>query len=503
VTSHRVPDARRLAAAFALTLFIAIMMPMGSLGAAPKVRTDTGGLPGYIIKGTASPLSMLMYEPVIPVPVDPGEPHGEGSLSYTLTTLETGPQARALASSVWPGAAVGDGFSTLCECDENYRVKSESTYPGREAQQTDTQGSKETGSGMFTEALGLDVIARASSAESPNAEAMGLGNAWSRNESTVRNGRAISSVVSAAEDVSIGGGVITIDSVKTVLDAFSDGKKASSSGVTEVNGLTIGGQGYTVDEKGIRPVQDDKPQDAPATLPPMPGAKELYDQAGIKVVLTEHEKTSRKDQYGAEATRQAGGLRISIETAVLKAALVENLPVNDILDSVPDDLDPVIAQFAQLRALAPRIDFVFARGAVKATGSAELEFPTPPPPPPPPPPPTDTGGTDTTPPPPPADTTPDEGSAAPPLSGGSTPPASGGSGLAPVSAPAAPAAPTTPASVQIPLTQGLPAALVGAGLLLAGLGGRALAGLSGMAMGGATGAFCDRGSPRNVPNLRS
>ena len=277
MTSNRVHDAHRLAAAFALTLFIAIVMPMGSTGAAEKVRTDSGKLAGYIIEGTAAPLSMLMYEPVIPVPVEPGEPHGEGSLSYTRTTLDTGPLSRALASSVWPGAALGDGFSTICDCDENYRVRSEATYPGREAQQTDTQGSKESGSGMFTEALGLDVLARASSAESPNAEAMGLGNAWSRNESTVRNDRAISSVVSAVEDVSLGGGVITIESVKTVLEAVSNGRKASTSGVTRVNGLVIGGQGYTVDEKGVRPIQDDKPQDSPVELPEMPGGKELHD----------------------------------------------------------------------------------------------------------------------------------------------------------------------------------------------------------------------------------
>jgi hypothetical protein len=487
----------RFAAALALTLLIAITMPFGGADAAEKVRTDPGPLPGYIIEGRAAPLSMLMYEPVIPVPVEPGEPHGEGSLSYTLTTLNTGPQGRALASSVWPGAALGDGFSTLCECDENYRAKSEANYPGREEQQTNTQGSKETGSGMFTEALGLDVLARASSAESPNAEAMGLGNAWSRNESTVRNGRAISSVVSAVEDVALGGGVITIDSVRTDLKAVSNGKKASTTGVTEVNGLTIGGQGYQVDEKGIRPVQDDKPQDSPVQLPEMPGAKELHDQLGIKVIMTEHTKS----RAGAAASRQAGGLRISMETAVLKNALMENLPIQDILDSVPNEIK---GQFAQLLALAPRVDFVFARGQVEVAGSRALKFDLPDPPKPPPPaddppaPPADTPPAST-----PVDTTPEQ-APAPPMGGTDTGPAPADSGgLTPVAAPAAPAAPVTPASAQIPLGGGVPAALVGAGLVLSALGGRALAGLSGMAMGGASGAFCSRGSPRRVPNLRS
>lgn len=512
MSSPRTYEPHRVAAAFALTLLIALFLPLlpPTAGAAEKVRTDAGDLPGYIVTGKASPLSMLMYEEVIPVPVEPGEPHGEGSLSYTNTNLETGPTARAVASSFWPGAAMGDGFNTICQqgadgfnegikdtgqkvpdCSDEarYHVKSESVYPGKEEAQTDNVSLEPTGSGMKTSARGLDVMARASSAVSPNEEAMGLGNASSRSESTVKKSKAIGSTVSSVEDISLGGGVITIESVKTVLEATSSAKKANTSGVTKVSGLVIGGHGYTIDSKGLQPVADGKTGDSEMELPAMPGAKEMNEQLGIQVELAKHKETVN----GADATREAGGLRISIRTAVLKQALTNNVPVGQVFDSLPEE---VSAHFAALVALAPQIDFVFGRGSVRAAGSTAIDlgaFELPPLPPPP---------------------APAAAAAAPgptsldePVTGGDAlEPAvaeetvdTGGGELTPVAAGAA----TAPAAAQIPLSGGVPAALTAAGIALAALGGRGLAGLTGAAMAGGGGARCERGALRKVPNLRS
>ena len=521
MTSLRVHDTRRIAAAFSLALLIALTLPFGA-GAAEKVRTDAGKLPGYTATSTAAPLSMLLYEPVAPVPVEPGEPHGEGSLSYTSAALETGPIARAVASSFWPGAAVGDGFATLCdqitndkrnpnrqECKEEYAVKADARYPSsKQFPEEEKQQVDPVGAGMYASALGLDVLSRASSAESPSEEAMGLGNARSQSETTVERNTAISTTVSSVENVALGGGVITIDSVKTTLEATSDAKKGTTQGETKVNGLVIGGQGYVIDEKGLRPVEGDKAKDPVAPLPTMPGSKEMSKQLGIEITLAEHEK----DIAGADASRSAGGLRISIRTQVLKEAVTENLPIDDILGELPKEFDELKANLAALRALAPQVDFVFARGAVRAAGAEEIEFDFPPlkgpepllppePPAPPAEPPVSSGGT-------------------PDLGTGSTPPDTGGSAPAPDLAPgsgaapagraaapqpvAAPAPPVQPAGARVPdFFGGLPPGLVAAGLALAGLGGRGLAGLSGMAMGGGGGGLCDRGLRRTVPNLRA
>lgn len=523
MSSPRAIDPRRTAAAFSLLLLLALVLPARAFAAEAKaVRTDAGDLGGYTAEAEGAPLSMLMYEPVIPVPVDPGEPHGEGSLSYTKATVETGPVSRGVASSFWPGPAVGDGFATLCdqvtnnpeapkdmrqECNEEYRLKADARYPSsKQFPQRDGENQVEQfGAGMLAEALGLDTYARASSAESPNEEAMGLGNTRSRSDATVVKGEVLATTVASAEDVALGGGVITIESVKTVLEATADKKTASTSGTTEVNGLVIGGQGYTIDERGLRPVQDDKPaKEGVATLPEMPGAKEMDKQLGVEVELVKHES----EVNGADATRTAGGLRISIDTAVLKKALTDNVPVYDVIGQVPPPADEVVAQFAALLALGPEVEFIFGRGQVRAAGTEPMDFDFPDPPP------LDDPVA-------PADTTPDIGSSGTPAvdttrtgsgSGAAAPPpvapADTGMGGPAVPSAAGPAlAPTQPAPVAatVPMPKffgGLPPGLVAAGLVLAALGGKLLAGFTTAAMTGITGAICDRGVPRTVPNLR-
>ena len=500
MSSPRAHDAPRIAAVFALALLLALLVPFsagaaeGEAAATPEVRTDPGDLPGYTIEGEAAPLSMLLYEPVIPVPVDPGEPHGEGSLSFTTATLETGPQARAVASSIWPGPAVGDGFSTICECEEQWRVKSESTYPSKNP--TAAQEAGPTGAGMRTSALGLDVFSRATSSVSPAEEALAFGNVHSRTDATVLKNEAISKTVASAKDVSIGGGVIQIKSVRTFLQATSNAKKGVTEGVTEVNGLVIGGQGYTIDQNGLRPVEGEKPADPVVELPEMPGAAEMRKQLGIEIELAKHEE----EVTGADALRSAGGLRISINTLVLKNAVTQNLPVDDILGPLPDELK---ANLAALRALAPQVDFVFGRGEVHAAGvkgivlpEIDLSGPLVPPAAPP------AGGT--APPPPALDT----GTTAP-VGGAAPAPAvagiGGGGPVVPSAQPVtAPPVVGTQAAAELPdFFGGLPPGLVAVGIGLAALGGRALTGFTAMAMSGVGGAICDRGARRAIPNLRA
>ena len=520
MSSPRALDPRRIAAAFSLALLLALMMPPVA-GAAAKVRTDPGKLPGYTATATGSPLSMLLYEEVIPVPVDPGEPHGEGSLSYSRSKLETGPVSRGVASSFWPGAAVGDGFATLCdqvtnrpenpegqECEEEYRVKADARWPAsKQFPKEDSEQIKELGAGMFASALGLDTFARASSSESPNEEALGLGNARSRSDTTVLKNEVVATTVASAEDVKIGGGVISIDSVKTELLASSDAKKGKTSGVTKVNGLVIGGQGYTIDEKGLRPIQGGKPGEGTGKFPAMPGAGEMNKQLGIQVELLKHKETVTKE---ADATRSAGGLRISIRTEVLKKALTDNIPVDDVLGQLPEETDPITIQLAALFSLAPQIDFIFGRGTVRAAGSEGNDFNFPPLP------------TLEEPPPlePPAETT--GGTAGTPAVSTDTAPTGGGGGSAPApdlapadnggGGPAVPSAQEPVAAGEAQLAAapelpdffgGLPPGMVAVGLGLAALGGKALAGLTGAAMAGVSGALCDRGALRKIPNLRS
>lgn len=460
---------------------LAVALP-GLAGAqeGEQIRTEVEGIYGYNASVHGSPFSILFFERVIPIPTDPGEPQFEMTYAHTSTRLLTGPQARALASSVWPGPALGDGFSTVCQCPQHWPARAEATYPGGEQRAEQTAPG---GGGMTASALGLDVVAHADTSDPAAPEAAATGKFRSTSISTVRDGVNIATVDASAEDVSMLGGTITFDSVRTTLRATSDGQVAATQGKTEVSGLTIAGQGYTVDENGLRPVQDG---DGGETLVPLPstppGADQLREQLGIEVELAAHDEQVE----GASARRSAGGLRITVDTNVLRS----RVPLRDIIAPLPEEVRLEIEPLVQL---SPRTVYIFGRGAVAAAASPPFTFDAPPPPPPAAVPPSLPGssgdiGLPTSP----------GLTSSPPLS--SAPPTTAGE---PVPQVAAPPVPATTSGGLPELFGGLPIGLVLLGLGATGLGARGLSGLTGAALAAGGGGLCSRGAVKGVPDLRT
>ena len=339
-----------------------------------EIRTQAPELGGYAMETSAAPLSVLFFEQVIPIPTDPGDPQFEVTEAYTEAHLSTGPDARALGSSLWPGAAFGEGFSTICECGQDYAVKADARYPGEPHESTK---EAPTGGGMHAEALGLDVLGRAESSQSPNPENVRYGQVASRSTATVRKGVATTTVDASASDLSLAAGIITIDEVRTTIEGSSDGEKAKVAGRTTVTGLVIAGTGYTVDDKGIRPVEDGKPGGGIVPLPSsLPVGDELRKALGIEVELIPHET----EVNGPDAERTAGGLRITIDTAVMKSAL-STLPVSvyDVIGQLPREIRTQLYPFL---ALAPEIVYIIGRGEVEVGARLPFVVPSPPPPPP-------------------------------------------------------------------------------------------------------------------------
>jgi hypothetical protein len=464
-------------------VLLAFSLLLGPIAAADdaapgQVRTDPGSVAGYTIVGTGAPMTMLLYEPVIPAPVDPGEPHLEASESYTRVSLSTGPTARALASSFWPGPLFGDGMETITEDQFGYPIKADARYP--QGPETDEQELPGVGAGMRGSALGLDVVAESTSKRSPSEEAAGFGNVASLSTATVEDGIAHTSVLSTASDVRLLGGIISIGSVRTTLEATSDGAAGHAAGATEVSGLTIAGSGFTVDEEGPRPVEDDSPGQGSLAVPrALPGAEELREALGIEVELLPHADAGE----GADVSRSAGGLRITVDTNVMHAAL-NQLPLFELVDALPDEM---ATELYPLLDLSPKIVYILGRASVRAAATEPLDL--------------------------------DLGLPPPPAPAPVSPPADVHSDLAAVAdftappAPEAPApaepktapgleAPVTAVSEQLPeLFGGIPAALVIAAMLLVGLAGRGLAALTPLALGG-TAPPCTQGAPQRAPNLR-
>src|SRR5690349_12187519 len=122
---------RRLAAGGTLVLLTGAALSASAPASGDTVRLDTT-LGGFSIKTQAAPFRVLIDDPTLAIPHPPNTPVLEVDPAYTAATLETGPAARGLASSLWPGALFGDGIGTVTNGGiPSYPFKADARYPDK------------------------------------------------------------------------------------------------------------------------------------------------------------------------------------------------------------------------------------------------------------------------------------------------------------------------------------------------------------------------------------
>ncbi len=474
--------AGRIAAVSALTVGL---LPFGGPVRADNARTDTT-LAGYDVVVEATPLRVLIDDPELQVPHDPGTAVLEGDPNYTLASVSAGPNSHALTSTFWPGNLLGTGLAQVAEGAPPYPVKGEARYPDKPYDANGVDGGSL--SGAHAEPLAATAVADGTPTNKPG-QVM-VGGATSTSSATVNDKNvAVGTAVSAVQDVNLLAGTITIDSVKTVLTTGADGTKASSSGTTTVTGLSIGGVGFSVDDKGLHA----GPQSS--SLPKLDTPDDVSKALGI-TARTLNQSTSTTP---SGVKRVAGGLVIDIDTGPLRKQLapvtgVVNPVVNSIISNLPPEIASQLYYFVKA---TPHITFIFASANSQSAATLPIvlppfvfpSFPTTP------------GsvvtapGTGYTAGPPPVEAIAPGGAVA------TSPFVSGATDGQPPQLP-----PATPQAASSPRYLGFGG--IGAGLLLAAVLGAGGIGFGllrflGLAGGAVLGLGCRLGAPSSVPNLRS
>ncbi|MDN4174603.1 choice-of-anchor P family protein [Nocardioides sp. SOB77] len=123
---------------------VAAVLPLGATTASPAAAQPSGPSGketldyGYSSEGTATPIKLEIFEPVIPIPATP---QFELNLGYSKVTADSS-GGKGRAAYLWPGDSIGEGLKTVVEnlglppeianpiAEQGYPIQVNSAFPG-------------------------------------------------------------------------------------------------------------------------------------------------------------------------------------------------------------------------------------------------------------------------------------------------------------------------------------------------------------------------------------
>lgn len=350
-------------------------------------------LGGYSVTSSASVIHVEVFEPVLPLP---SSPQGDLSIGYTQTSADSGPSTRALASYVWPGAVIGDGFNQLSGNPNSvYPIQVDSRYPATTSAPAKNTAQITDGNGMTTSTDGATTTANVTGLgiAGPDVNLLGglgtgLGSLSGKpskvkptpdvpvpvsstlaslvtakgvtSNSTVKvlDKSVTSTSTAAASDISLLHGIIGLSGVKVTDTVTSDGTKATTTGEATIGGLTIAGVKIALGDAGITVGS------SAVKLPALPTSlTSLLKSLGIQLDIAPVTKTVS----GATGTFAGQALVVTLDTGPLKQAL--NGPLSLLINLLGST---AATQLAPLIQLAPK--FVVKLGEANTSVSASPPY---------------------------------------------------------------------------------------------------------------------------------
>lgn len=340
---------------------------------------DEGPFAGFALEAWGASFSMIYDDPNGPIPA---HPTGEMHAAYGLATLDDG-SGHGVASEAWPGPTaatagpfIEDSFWDGVEegsdgqfpppqvgrpalTPRQWPVAAEVFEPaGPHTQDVPPNAhAHSTGELVYSKAatvpLSVPGIFRADGG-STTAEAT-VGKV--KDAAGVEIDAARARVVTTVEDVSILAAVldVEVDKVTTTAMVTSDGTKPVIAGQTVVSGLTINGEGYTIDENGIHAGGETHPN--PITGQLNQAAEQALKDSGISMTLASPIDTTK----GPQGSRSVGGLVVRMKSSRL----------DEVVSQLPD---PIEKELRARVSTTHDLTLVFGAANVKASALKALAF---------------------------------------------------------------------------------------------------------------------------------
>lgn len=188
----------------------------------------------------------------------------------------------------------------------------------------------------------------------------------SSSQNEVVDGKVVTVARSALGDVSLLGGLITLEGLVTTSTSTSDGAEATATGRAVLGGLSIAGQELSFGPDGFTAAGQG------GELPALPEQlADALEQLGITLLLPKPDKAVKGDK----ARHEVAGLQLDIDVKALKKHL-EALPLNDLIDALPADPPELKSTLQTLTGLAPRVVLTLGAASTQVDTVKGLEIPT-------------------------------------------------------------------------------------------------------------------------------
>lgn len=302
-------------------LILSALVVAGTPAVATAQDTTPGeGLGGYVSQASAMAVSI---QPVFPALLPTGDAPVEVTFGLTTANVKSGGNAFGRAAVVWPGSAasdpgplVGTGFGQqeLGALLPKWPLQAQATQDDGEVRTGAPPGASMVATGFPDAASGDSRIADIDAPRLAHVE-----HAASTSSSVVKDTEVVSVARVTLRGVSMFGGHVTADAIRSVSRTSSTGDRATSTGDVDIEGLRIGGVDVSVTDDGFE-VEGTPPdaEQAPGAGGPFPGrspeaqVQSVLENLGARITLFRSVGTAK----GGTADRLGSGVVFSIDNPV-------------------------------------------------------------------------------------------------------------------------------------------------------------------------------------------